>query len=49
MLGVEDVEVVREKSLVYPNTSLSAILHSPSLRVFQFELAHIEQYKDCKS
>jgi hypothetical protein len=36
------------KSLVYPNTSLSAISHSPSLRVLQSELAHSQQNKDCK-
>ena len=36
------------QSLVYPNTSLSAISHSPSLRVLQSELAHSQQNKDCK-
>lgn len=48
MLGVEEVEVLREEYLVYPNTSLSAISHSPSpsLRIFQSELAHSQQYKD---
>jgi hypothetical protein len=48
MLGVEEVEVVHKKTLIYPNSSLSAISHSPSLRVFQSELAHSRQYKDRK-
>ena len=50
MLGLEEVEVVREEYLVYPNISLSAMSHSPSpsLRVFQSELTHSQQNKDCK-